>query len=127
MSYLSWRRRRTEYALELLHHMPYLGLRPTPVTYAAVALSRGGRRILFDEVLRLPNYRPRVPVYTSMIQFFVSQRKDRDRALHYYQLLLDAGLGPSEHTYKVCALNQNPIVFSNPSPREAALGCAWFY
>ena len=125
--------RRTEYALGLFHRMPYLGLRPTPVTYAAVigACCRVGDEesavFLFDEMLRLPNYRPRVPVYNSMIQFFVSQRKDRDRALHYYQLLLDAGLGPSEHTYKVRASNQNLIVFSNPSAREAALGCVWFH
>lgn len=103
--------RRTEYALELFHRMPYLGLRPTPVTYAAVigACCRVGDGdsavFLFDEMLRLPNYRPRVPVYNNMIQFFVAQRKDRDRALYYYQLLLDAGLAPSEHTYKVDTSN----------------------
>ncbi|KAF8306238.1 hypothetical protein DL93DRAFT_2088801 [Clavulina sp. PMI_390] len=99
--------RKTEYALELFHRMPYLGLRPTAVTYAAVigACCRVGDGdsavFLFDEMLTLPHYRPRVPVYNSMIQFFVSQRKDRDNALQYYHLMLEAGLRPSEHTYKL--------------------------
>lgn len=99
--------RKTEYALELFHRMPYLGLRPNPVTYAAVigACCRVGDGdsavFLFDEMLTLPGYRPRVPVYNSMIQFFVSQRRDRDQALHYYRLLLEAKLQPTEHTYKV--------------------------
>lgn len=113
--------RKTEYALELFHRMPYLGLRPTAVTYAAVigACCRVGDGesavFLFDEMLSLPNYRPRVPVYNNMIQFFVSQRKDRDRALHYYRLLLDAGLEPSEHTFKVRALNRNPSLYPHSS------------
>jgi len=40
-------------------------------------------------------------VYNSMIQFFVTHNKDREGALRYYRMLLDSGLQPSAHTYKL--------------------------
>lgn len=36
-----------------------------------------------------------------MIQFFVSTKPDRERALYYYQRMLKAGVKPSSHTYKL--------------------------
>lgn len=36
-----------------------------------------------------------------MIQFFVSTKPDRERALYYYQRMLKAGVRPSAHTYKL--------------------------
>lgn len=36
-----------------------------------------------------------------MIQFFVSTKPDRERALYYYQRMLKAGVKPSAHTYKL--------------------------
>jgi pentatricopeptide repeat protein len=118
--------RKADYALQLFHQMMSMGLRPTEVTYASVIgaccrvadgesaeflfvstirlnLLRDSRlMVMFSqgEMLLLPRYKARVPVYNNMIQFYVSQ-KDRIRALHYYEMLLGAGLKPTEHTYKV--------------------------
>lgn len=36
-----------------------------------------------------------------MIQFFVSTKPDRERALYYYQRMLKANVKPSAHTYKL--------------------------
>lgn len=48
-----------------------------------------------------PDFKPRVPPYNSLIQFFVTTKPDRQRALHYYDLLVKAGVHPSAHTYKL--------------------------
>ncbi len=99
--------RKTDYALELFHQMPHVGIRPTAVTFAAVigACCRVGDEesavYLFEQMVNQPRYQPRVPVYNNMIQFFVNHGKDRDSALRYYRMLLDVGLQPTPHTYKV--------------------------
>lgn len=99
--------RKADFALELFHRMPALHLRPSSVTYGAViaACCRVGDEeaaiFLFDEMITLRDYKPRVPPYNTMIQFFVHSKPNRERAIHYYQRMRDAGLLPTAHTYKV--------------------------
>jgi len=49
----------------------------------------------------MPNFKPRVPPYNTMIQFYTHIVRDRERALHYFSALVDAGIQPSAHTYKL--------------------------
>ncbi|KAG8747450.1 hypothetical protein FRC10_001121 [Ceratobasidium sp. 414] len=101
------RARKAEYALELFHEMRAAGLRPTSVTYGAIigACCRVGdaetASYLFAEMSSMPNFRPRVPPYNTMMQFFVTTKPNRERCLDYYQAMLDARVPPSAHTYKL--------------------------
>ncbi|QRW01656.1 pentatricopeptide repeat-containing protein 5, mitochondrial [Ceratobasidium sp. AG-Ba] len=101
------RARKAEYALELFHEMRAAGLRPTSVTYGAIigACCRVGdaetASYLFAEMSSMPNFRPRVPPYNTMMQFFVATKPNRERCLDYYQAMLDARVAPSAHTYKL--------------------------
>ncbi|KAG8718855.1 hypothetical protein FRC09_012012, partial [Ceratobasidium sp. 395] len=101
------RARKAEYALELFHEMRAAGLRPTSVTYGAIigACCRVGdaetASYLFAEMSSMPNFRPRVPPYNTMMQFFVTTKPNRERCLDYYQAMLDARVAPSAHTYKL--------------------------
>ncbi|KAG8689945.1 hypothetical protein FRC11_014753 [Ceratobasidium sp. 423] len=101
------RARKAEYALELFHEMRAAGLRPTSVTYGAIigACCRVGdaetASYLFAEMSSMPNFKPRVPPYNTMMQFFVHTKPNRERCLDYYQAMLDARVPPSAHTYKL--------------------------
>ncbi|KAG9103029.1 hypothetical protein FRC06_000430 [Ceratobasidium sp. 370] len=101
------RARKAEYALELFHEMRAAGLRPTSVTYGAIigACCRVGdaetASYLFAEMSSMPNFRPRVPPYNTMMQFFVTTKPNRERCLDYYQAMVDARVAPSAHTYKL--------------------------
>ncbi|KAF8681192.1 Pentacotripeptide-repeat region of PRORP [Rhizoctonia solani] len=101
------RARKAEYALELFHEMRAAGLRPTSVTYGAIigACCRVGdaetASYLFAEMSSMPNFKPRVPPYNTMMQFFVHTKPNRERCLDYYQAMLDARVRPSSHTYKL--------------------------
>ncbi|CAE6391291.1 unnamed protein product [Rhizoctonia solani] len=101
------RARKAEYALELFHEMRAAGLRPTSVTYGAIigACCRVGdaetASYLFAEMSSMPNFKPRVPPYNTMMQFFVHTKPNRERCLDYYQAMLDARVHPSAHTYKL--------------------------
>ncbi|KDQ65137.1 hypothetical protein JAAARDRAFT_53039 [Jaapia argillacea MUCL 33604] len=99
--------RKADYAIELFQQMKITGHRPTSVTYGAViaACCRVGDAHsadqLFIEMTSQGNFRPRVPPYNTMIQLYVHTKPDRERALHYYNALLDARIQPSAHTYKL--------------------------
>lgn len=99
--------RKMDQALELFKEMRELGVMPNSVTYASVIsacirCSSETRAVhYFEEMTQLPRYQPRIGVYNSMIQFYVQQRTDRDKALDYFHLLKQANLVPSAHTYKL--------------------------
>lgn len=104
--------RKADYALELFQQMKANFIRPSSVTYGAViaACCRVGdaqsAEILFEEMTSQKNFRPRIPPYNTMIQFYTHIVRDRERALHYFGSLLSAGIQPSSHTYKVCPMRQ---------------------
>ena len=56
---------------------------------------------LFNEMVRSPGYRPRVPPYNTMMQFYISSQPDREKALSYFDAMLRARVAPTAHTYKL--------------------------
>ncbi|EIW81989.1 hypothetical protein CONPUDRAFT_81601 [Coniophora puteana RWD-64-598 SS2] len=100
--------RKADHALELFQQMKAaLGLRPTSITYGAViaACARVGdaqsAEQLFSEMAAQPNFRARIPPYNTMMQLYTHTKPNRERVLHYYNALLEAGIQPSAHTYKL--------------------------
>ncbi|KAH8115752.1 hypothetical protein DFH11DRAFT_1507193 [Phellopilus nigrolimitatus] len=101
------RARKADLALELFQQMKVNLIRPSSVTYGAIiaACCRVGdvqsAEVLFEEMTAQKNFRPRIPPYNTMIQFYTHIIRDRERALHYFSALLAAGINPSAHTYKL--------------------------
>jgi pentatricopeptide repeat protein len=98
--------RKADYALELFHKMKSSGIVPSSITYGAViaACCRVGdsasAETLFDEMTAQRNFRPRVPPYNTMMQFYVQTKPNRARSLHYYNCMISAGIKPTAHSYK---------------------------
>ena len=101
------RARKVEQALRLFDTMQTSNLRPSSVTYGAAinACVRTGDEAratqLFAEMEAQPMFQPRVPPYNTMIQYYVHSVMNRDKALHYYEKMQQAGVRPSAHTYKL--------------------------
>ena len=101
------RARKVDQALRLFDEMRTANLRPSSVTYGAAinACVRTGDETratqLFAEMEAQPTFQPRVPPYNTMIQYFVHSTMDREKALHYYEKMQQAGVRPSAHTYKL--------------------------
>lgn len=98
--------RKADYALELFRKMKASGIVPSSITYGAViaACCRVGdntsAETLFDEMTTQRNFRPRVPPYNTMMQFYVQTKPNRARFLHYYNRMVSAGIQPTAHSYK---------------------------
>ena len=98
--------RKADYALELFHSMKKSGIVPSSITYGAViaACCRVGdsssAEALFEEMTSQRNFRPRVPPYNTMMQFYVQTKPNRARFLHYYNRMISAGIKPTAHSYK---------------------------
>lgn len=101
------RARRAREALTYFELMKQTGVRPTSITYGAIinACCKTGDDVsadyLFKEMVRSPLFRPRVPPYNTMIQFYTSTKPSRDRALDYFDQLVRARVQPTGHTYKL--------------------------
>lgn len=99
--------RKADYALELFNSMKKSGIVPTSITYGAIiaACCRIGdntsAETLFEEMTSQHNFRPRVPPYNTMMQFYVQTKPSRARFLHYYNRMINAGIKPTAHSYKV--------------------------
>jgi pentatricopeptide repeat protein len=99
--------RKADYALELFNKMKSSRIVPSSITYGAViaACCRVGdnssAETLFDEMTTQHNFRPRIPPYNTMMQFYVQTKPNRARFLHYYSRLINAGIQPTAHSYKV--------------------------
>lgn len=99
--------RKIEPVLHLFDEMKQLGVAPNSITYASVisacircsSESRAAR--YFQEMISSPKYQPRIGAYNSMIQFYVQQRPNREKAIEYYNLSKQFNLKPSQHTYKL--------------------------
>jgi pentatricopeptide repeat protein len=82
-------------------------IKPTSVTYGTMinALTRVGDEAfaeeLFKEMESMANYKPRAAPYNSMIQFFITTKRDRSKVLSYYNRMLALGIVPTSHTYKL--------------------------
>lgn len=87
--------------------MRALGIKPTSVTYGTIvnALCRVSdekfAEELFDEMEAMPNYKARPAPYNSMMQFFLTTKRDKSKVLAYYDRMTTKGIAPTSHTYKL--------------------------
>lgn len=99
--------RRAQAALSLFDEMKAAKISPTAVTYGAIiaACCRTGDEAMatnyFNEMAESRGYKARVAPFNTMIQFYVSTKPDREKALAYFDRLLSAQVSPTSHTYKV--------------------------
>jgi pentatricopeptide repeat protein len=99
--------RRIDDCLFYFAEMRSRGIRPTSVTYGTIvnALCRVSderfAQELFDEMESMPNYKPRPAPYNSMMQFFLTTKRDSSKVLEYYQRMLARKIEPTMHTYKL--------------------------
>lgn len=99
--------RRVDDCLFYFAEMRALGIKPTSVTYGTMinALTRVGdehfAEELFQEMETMPNYKPRPAPYNSLIQFFVNTKRDRTKAMAYFNRMMTLGIEPTGHTYKL--------------------------
>ncbi|KFH42218.1 Pentatricopeptide repeat-containing protein-like protein [Hapsidospora chrysogenum ATCC 11550] len=99
--------RRIDDCLFYFTEMRSLGIKPTSVTYGTVvnALCRVSdekfAEELFDEMEAMPNYKARPAPYNSMMQFFLTTKRDKSKVLAYYDRMLSKGIAPTSHTYKL--------------------------
>ncbi|EPB84693.1 hypothetical protein HMPREF1544_08566 [Mucor circinelloides 1006PhL] len=99
--------RKLDAAMKLFEEMQTFKVMPNSITYGAIisACVRAGSeplaRRLFSEMLASPSFQPRVGPFNNMIQFYVRQQPDRERALEYFAELRRRHIKPSAHTYKL--------------------------
>ena len=99
--------RRIDDCLRYFQEMRNAGIRPTSVTYGTIvnALCRvSDERFaeeLFDEMESMPNYKPRPAPYNSLMQFFLTTKRDSRKVLTYYERMRACNIEPTMHTYKL--------------------------
>lgn len=99
--------RRIDDCLFYFAEMRALGIKPTSVTYGTIvnALCRVSdekfAEELFDEMESMPNYKARPAPYNSMMQFFLTTKRDKSKVLSYYGRMKAKGIAPTSHTYKL--------------------------
>ncbi|KAF9881665.1 pentatricopeptide repeat protein [Colletotrichum karsti] len=99
--------RRIDDCLFYFAEMRALGIKPTSVTYGTIvnALCRVSdekfAEELFDEMEAMPNYKARPAPYNSMMQFFLTTKRDKSKVLAYYERMKTKGIAPTAHTFKL--------------------------
>jgi pentatricopeptide repeat protein len=99
--------RRIDDCLFYFAEMRSLGIRPTSVTYGTIvnALCRVSdekfAEELFEEMESMPNYKARPAPYNSLMQFFLTTKRDKSKVLAYYERMKNKGIQPTSHTYKL--------------------------
>jgi pentatricopeptide repeat protein len=99
--------RRIDDCLFYFAEMRALGIKPTSVTYGTIvnALCRVSdekfAEELFDEMEAMPNYKARPAPYNSMMQFFLTTKRDKVKVLSYYERMKVKGIAPTSHTFKL--------------------------
>jgi pentatricopeptide repeat protein len=99
--------RRIDDCLFYFREMRTLGICPTSVTYGTIvnALCRVSderyAEELFDEMESMPNYKPRPAPYNSLMQYFLTTKRDSGKVLAYYERMQSKGIEATMHTYKL--------------------------
>ncbi|CAO3702240.1 unnamed protein product [Rhizopus stolonifer] len=99
--------RKLESAMKLFEEMKQFNIAPNSITYGAIisACVRAGSESLacklFNDMLASASFQPRVGPFNNMIQFYVRQQPNRERALEYFSELRRRHIKPSPHTYKL--------------------------
>ncbi|KAI8631928.1 hypothetical protein F5Y19DRAFT_380484 [Xylariaceae sp. FL1651] len=119
--------RRIDDCLFYFGEMRALGIKPTSVTYGTIvnALCRVSdekfAEELFDEMEAMPNYKARPAPYNSMMQFFLTTKRDKLKVLAYYERMKAKGIAPTAHTYKLLVDTHATLEPINMTAAEAVL------
>ncbi|KAL8408359.1 hypothetical protein RB594_006968 [Gaeumannomyces avenae] len=119
--------RRIDDCLFYFAEMRALAIRPTSVTYGTIvnALCRVSddkfAEELFDEMESMPNYKARPAPYNSMMQFFLTTKRDKSKVLSYYERMVAKGISPTTHTYKLLVDTHATLEPVNMTAAEAVL------
>ncbi|KAF2482891.1 hypothetical protein BDY17DRAFT_250778 [Neohortaea acidophila] len=119
--------RRIDDCLFYFAEMRNLGIRPTSVTYGTIvnALCRVSdekfAEEIFEEMESCTNYKPRPAPYHSLMQFFLSTKRDRGKVLAYYERMRSKGIQPTVHTYKLLIDTHATLEPVNMPAAEAVL------
>jgi len=120
--------RRIDDCLFYFAEMRSLGIRPTSVTYGTIvnALCRVSdekfAEELFEEMESMPNYKPRPAPYNSLMQYFLTTKRDRAKVLAYYERMKVNNIQPTMHTYKLLIDTYATLEPINMSAAERVLG-----
>ncbi|KAI1818383.1 hypothetical protein GGS20DRAFT_528397 [Poronia punctata] len=119
--------RRIDDCLFYFGEMRTLGIKPTSVTYGTIvnALCRVSdekfAEELFDEMEAMPNYKARPAPYNSMMQFFLTTKRDKAKVLAYYERMKAKSIAPTAHTYKLLVDTHATLEPVNMTAAEAVL------
>ena len=119
--------RRIDDCLFYFSEMRNQGIRPTSVTYGTIvnALCRVSDETsaeeLFEEMESMPNYKPRPAPYHSLMQYFLTTKRDRAKVLAYYERMRANNIAPTMHTYKLLIDAHATLEPSNMAAAEAVL------
>ncbi|KAK3110802.1 hypothetical protein LTR53_014537 [Teratosphaeriaceae sp. CCFEE 6253] len=119
--------RRIDDCLFYFAEMRNLGVRPTSVTYGTIvnALVRVSdekfAEEIFEEMEACTNYKPRPAPYHSMMQFFLTTKRDRSKVLSYYERMRAQRIEPTMHTYKLLIDTHATLEPVNLAEAEAVL------
>ena len=121
------RARRIDDCLFYFGEMRNLGIRPTSVTYGTIvnALCRVSdekfAESLFEEMEEMPNYKARPAPYNSLMQFYLTTKRDQGKVLAYYERMKSKGIQPTNHTYKLLIDTYATLEPINMEAAEAVL------
>lgn len=119
--------RRIDDCLFFFAEMRALNIKPTSVTYGTIvnALCRVSdekfAEELFDEMEAMPNYKARPAPYNSMMQFFLTTKRDKSKVLAYYERMKVKGIAPTAHTYKLLVDTHATLEPINMTAADAVL------
>ena len=119
--------RRIDDCLFYFAEMRNLGIRPTSVTYGTIvnALCRVSdekfAEEIFEEMESCANYKPRPAPYHSLMQFFLTTKRDRGKVLAYYERMRSKGIEPTLHTFKLLIDTHATLEPVNMEAAEAVL------
>jgi pentatricopeptide repeat protein len=119
--------RRIDDCLFYFAEMRSLGIRPTSVTYGTIvnALCRVSdekfAEELFEEMESMPNYKARPAPYNSLMQFFLTTKRDKSKVLAYYERMKAKNIEPTNHTYKLLVDTHATLEPVNMEAAEAVL------
>ncbi|KAI1198668.1 hypothetical protein F5X97DRAFT_323149 [Nemania serpens] len=119
--------RRIDDCLFYFAEMRALGIKPTSVTYGTIvnALCRVSdekfAEELFDEMEAMPNYKARPAPYNSMMQFFLTTKRDKSKVLAYYERMKAKSIAPTAHTFKLLVDTHATLEPVNMTAAEAVL------
>ncbi|KAJ3569946.1 hypothetical protein NPX13_g5901 [Xylaria arbuscula] len=119
--------RRIDDCLFYFAEMRALNIKPTSVTYGTIvnALCRVSdekfAEDLFDEMETMTNYKARPAPYNSMMQFFLTTKRDKSKVLAYYERMKAKGIAPTAHTFKLLVDTHATLEPVNMTAAEAIL------